>query len=260
MSKRLTTVLMTAALAGTVVSGALPAAALADTGSQLQVQESYGTWERSGGRWWFATQGGGYLSDGLWYISGQPYVFDKNGWLYTNTWIKLSDGMWYWCEPSGVVARGWRNLGGTWYYLDPADDGSMVIGWRMIDGTWYRFLSSGAMACGWQQVAGDWYYFDGSGAMRTGWLASGGYWYYFGTDGRMLTGWHTIGGKRFCFSEFESNSTPLGGMLTGVVRIGDTSEFYFFYEDGTMARNEWVDTGKYGTIYFGSDGIGTPGQ
>ena len=75
----------------------------------------------------------------------------------------------------------------------------------------------------------------------------------------MVTGWREIGGEVYCFSESNGNKTPMGGMFTGLVHVGETSQCYYFYEDGTMARDVWIDTGTDGTIYFGSDGIGTLG-
>lgn len=263
MNMRFGKLMLAAALAGTVVAGSVPAVALAQgEGAALQAQaEGRGTWEQSGSRWWFATEGGGYLQGGLWYVNNVPYIFDANGWLITGRWTKLSDGMWYLSETNGVVAQGWRNLYGVWYYLNPDDDGSMVTGWKAIGGAWYRFDSNGAMCTGWQQIAGDWFYFGASGAMyENRWLKSGSYWYYLGSGGAMVTGWQQINGEDYCFSESDSNKTPMGGMFTGLVRVGDTSQFYFFYDDGTMARDVWIDTGSFGTMYFGSDGIGTPAQ
>lgn len=51
-------------------------------------------------------------------------------------------------EPPVEKFTGWRNIEGTWYYLD--SDGKMATGWAKIGYSWYGFTSSGAWINGYQ--------------------------------------------------------------------------------------------------------------
>ena len=44
-----------------------------------------------------------------------------------------------------MMATGWLENGGSWYYLDPSS-GAMATGTAVIDGTRYIFDDSGACA------------------------------------------------------------------------------------------------------------------
>ncbi len=41
-------------------------------------------------------------------------------------------------------------------YLVPADNGAMVTGWKQVGGTWYFLDSSGTMVQGWRQIDSSW--------------------------------------------------------------------------------------------------------
>lgn len=54
---------------------------------------------------------------------------------------------WYYYDPSGLMASGWRAVKGYWYYMDPTDDNKMVSGgWKVLGNNWYFFHNNGAMA------------------------------------------------------------------------------------------------------------------
>ncbi len=88
-------------------------------------------------------------------------------------------GAWYWLEPSGAMAEGWRSVGGRWYYLAPGS-GAMATGWAKVGGAWYWLEPSGAMATN-QWVDSGRYWVNGSGAWvpgqaaKTGWQNPSGY-------------------------------------------------------------------------------------
>jgi glucan-binding YG repeat protein len=105
-------------------------------------------------------------TSGQWQQTESGWSFKKpNGDLYQNTWIYVN-GKWYWIEPDGIMAQGWKELNGKKYYLMPAM-GEMLVGW-ILDGQ-------------------NWYYTDGNGVMQTGWVNVGEKWYYLGADGHMLS-------------------------------------------------------------------------
>lgn len=112
----------------------------------------------------------------------------------------------------GETGGRWRETRDGRRYTD--DQGvEAVNGWRYILGTWYYFDENGYAVSGWRFVNDKWYYMDADCKMHTGWLNLGDKWYYLDTTGAMLTGWQQI--------------TP--------------TDWYYFYDDGSMAANTMVD-------------------
>ena len=101
----------------------------------------YGSWVKSGSRWWFKGSDGSYPSNGWEKIDGVWYHFDSSGWMQTG-WVK--DGSWYYLDGSGAMKTGWLKDSGSWYYLDSS--GAMKTGWMKVSGKWYYAYSSGALA------------------------------------------------------------------------------------------------------------------
>lgn len=134
-------------------------------------QEAAGSWQTTGGRWWWRNADGSYPRSCWKQIDDAWYLFDGSGYMLTG-WQKVN-GTWYYLHGSGAMATGWTKVGGSWYWFNGS--GAMQTGWLQLDGTWYWLSSSGAMVTGWQQVSGTWYYFYGSGAMaQSCWV--GDYW------------------------------------------------------------------------------------
>ncbi|SCW28798.1 Putative cell wall binding repeat-containing protein, partial [Ruminococcaceae bacterium YRB3002] len=108
---------------------------------------------------------------------------------------------WFYFNSSGAAAKGWKQVGKTWYYFDPSTC-VMTTGLIEIGGKLYGFKSSGAMATGWASFDGDYYYFAGSGAAYINkWVKSSGKWYYLGADGKMYhSGTLNIGGVDYTFN------------------------------------------------------------
>lgn len=103
---------------------------------------------------------------GQWNQTENGWQFKKlDGDIYRNTWI-YRKGKWYWIEPTGVMAEGWKELNGKRYYLMPLA-GEMLVGW-ILDGQ-------------------NWYYTDENGAMQTGWVKASEKWYFLAEDGHMLS-------------------------------------------------------------------------
>lgn len=88
-----------------------------------------------------------------------------------------------------------------------------VNGWRFILGSWYYFDENGYAATGWRAVGDKWYYMNGEGRMQTGWLNLDNKWYYTESSGAMVIGWYQI----------------------------SPTDWYYFYQDGSMASSTVVD-------------------
>ena len=117
-------------------------------------------------------------------------------------------------KASGTTAVGWKQIGGTWYYLN--SNGAMETGWIQSGSKWYFLNSDGAMATSWIQSGGAWYYLNSSGEMATGWIQSGGKWYFLNSGGAMATGWIQVGGAWYYLNssgEMASNTTVDGSTL-----------------------------------------------
>ena len=80
--------------------------------------------------------------------------------------------------------------------------------------------------------------------MKTGWLKLGGKTYYFDESGAMQIGWTRVHVELYYF---DSNGARVQNAW-----VGD----YYLKEDGTVARDEWVDGGKY---YVDASGKWVPG-
>ena len=230
-----------------------------DTGKKIPLGKT--GWVQNSDRSWSYGDADGNAVTGPMKIGGVLYVFDEKGIMATG-WAQAG-GKWYYAEASGaVVCGGWNYINNAWYYFKA--DGEMATGWINDGGTWYYMQSSGAMATGWVNDGGkwyyledngamkssgwmeygsDWYYLQSSGEMATGWIQDGGQWYYMDSSGAMATGWAQDAGKWYKFAES-------GAMQTGWVSEGGTS--YYLQSSGAMATGWAQDAGKW--YYFDTSG------
>lgn len=244
-----------------------------ETKAATTFNDSYGTWKRSGSRWWFQFADGGYASDGAYEIDGSIYAFDKDGWMITG-WGYIDED-WYYCNASGVAQLGWQYIGGKWYYFDP-ESAVMIHGYDYgtyysVDDVVYFFLPSGALAngwfykpefgnepgfwlyfnqgiecVGWQYIDGEWYYFEAFNSLgiqmcANGWYEIDGTEYYFLPSGAMADGWVYEDGKWYYFN------------ASGIIQTGwqyiDGNWYRFDEETGYMYAGEWFEQ-----YYFHSNG------
>ena len=166
-------------------------------------------WLYTAGAWyWLEPSENGKMANDAWVDdAGKRYYVAASGAMETG-WHKdgVRDGhdVWYWLDASGAVHEGWALVGGSWYYLDPADGGVMRTGRYRVGSAWYVSAPSGAMyANGWAPLGSDWYYASASGALASGWVCPGGTWYYLNPkDGNVML--HdcieTIDGDRYSFA------------------------------------------------------------
>ncbi len=220
----------------------------------------------------------GKLLTGWQQITNTWYYFESDGRMAVNKWV----GNCY-LRGDGTMATGWTKIGNDWYYMQ--SNGSKLTGWQTITNTRYNFGSDGrmltnqwvgncylrgdgTMATGWTKIGSNWYYMDGNGKKLTGWQEITKTWYYFESDGHMVTnkwvgncylrgdgtmatGWTQIGSNWYYM---DGN----GSKRTGWQTITNTG--YYFYPDGHMATNQWID-GRYlrgdGTLATGWTQIGS---
>ncbi|EGT0691972.1 cell wall-binding protein [Clostridium perfringens] len=88
------------------------------------------------------------------YKTNKPYIqhfFNEDGsWDASEGWKSFKnleyspDLQWAYVESNGILASGWKKLGGQWYYFDKGT-GIMVTEKRYIDGKLYEFNSNGTL-------------------------------------------------------------------------------------------------------------------
>ncbi len=120
-----------------------------------------GNWEElaGDGRTWSFVLNGGIRLTGMWakleYANGE---ISKNGWYHFNAngimdygWFRDEKLDWYYCNTEadgwfGKMKTGWHydKEDNRWYYLDP-ETGIMAKGWRSIGGKWYYFTEQNNM-------------------------------------------------------------------------------------------------------------------
>ena len=213
--------------------------------------------------------------------------------LSKGTWQQQSNGAWKYQELDGSFAKGWKFVGGTWYYLDPST-GIMKTGWQTIGNNkyylhpwgamqgegwfkqgddWYWITASGAAAIDWTLVNGAWYYMDPTSCkMQTaGWFKDGNDWYWITASGAAATGWVLVNGTTWYYmdpgsckmktgwatvgsSKYYLNSW--GAMQTGWLKLGDT--WYYLHGSGAMATG-WLTLGEI-RYYLDSSGAMVTGD
>ena len=163
------------------------------------------------------------------------------------------------CEEGIDITRSGfvKTSGGYWY--DNGDGTYPVNTWKYIDGEWYYFGRVGYVATGWFKDGNYWYFFDDRGRMKhdtwegdyylchdgkmavSKWIYDHNSRFFVGTDGRYVTGWKKMNSFWYYFYD--------DGRMARNCWVGN----YFLKADGRMAVNQWV-----GGYYVGSDGQWIP--
>lgn len=217
------------------------------------------------------------ISDGTWVLTvqkkyhvlyekelvfdGKPVELDVTLQAESGVWKQDANGWWY-KNPDGSYPKSqWKKIDGNWYYFD--NRGYRVTGWQDIGDKRYYFDEEGVMQTGWIQEGEDYYYLKADGSMaRDEWVDGGKY--YVDEDGKWVKGktkerglwkrdakgywyqnadgtypknqWAKIDGNWYRFDK-------AGYMLTGWYKEG--SVYYYLKKNGAMAKDEWVEDGKY---------------
>ncbi len=204
------------------------------------------------GRYWFKVRTVAHGDEQKRYGTHSSYVTSDDLYIEAN---EVSDGRGRNDGSSGGpgggsssgVKAGWVKEYDYWYYKYP--DGSYKKnGWEYINNKWYLFDADGRMLTGWQKRNNSYYYLNPDGDMKTGWIKDGSTWYFLNTtennQGAVLTNtWlKSHDGKHYYLN-------GSGAMCEGWTNIGG-SWYYFYYGDGHLAKNTYIDT-----FYVNGNGV-----
>lgn len=213
---------------------------------------------------WYWLEPSGLMATGFKLVNGALYHFSQSGSMSTGWFV--DDGTWYCADATGAIRAGWFFYGSNWYWLDPNNNGAMLLGFQTVNGSIYYLDpdSGGALECNaWIfSQDGSAYYACGSGAIvLTGvkdsagaiklndaegkpmvgwyWSSAAQTWFYTDSDGVLQHGWQLIG-ERWYHLDNES-----GVMNTGWFRDADRL-WYYLMSSGQMATG-WnsIDNGEY---------------
>lgn len=213
---------------------------------------------------WYWLEPSGLMATGFKLVNGALYHFSQSGSMSTGWFV--NDGTWYCANATGAIRAGWFYYGSNWYWLDPNNNGAMLLGFQTVNGSIYYLDpdSGGALECNaWIfSQDGSAYYACGSGAIvLTGvkdsvgaiklndaegkpmvgwyWSSAAQTWFYTDSDGVLQHGWQLIG-ERWYHLDNES-----GVMNTGWFRDADRL-WYYLMSSGQMATG-WnsIDNGEY---------------
>ncbi len=213
---------------------------------------------------WYWLEPSGLMATGFKLVNGALYHFSQSGSMSTGWFV--DDGTWYCVNATGAIRAGWFYYGSNWYWLDPNNNGAMLLGFQTVNGSIYYLDpdSGGALECNaWIfSQDGSAYYACGSGAIvLTGvkdsvgaiklndaegkpmvgwyWSSAAQTWFYTDSDGVLQHGWQLIG-ERWYHLDNES-----GVMNTGWFRDADRL-WYYLMSSGQMATG-WnsIDNGEY---------------
>lgn len=213
---------------------------------------------------WYWLEPSGLMATGFKLVNGALYHFSQSGSMSTGWFV--DDGTWYCANVTGAIRAGWFYYGSNWYWLDPNNNGAMLLGFQTVNGSIYYLDpdSGGALECNaWIfSQDGSAYYACGSGAIvLTGvkdsvgaiklndaegkpmvgwyWSSAAQTWFYTDSDGVLQHGWQLIG-ERWYHLDNES-----GVMNTGWFRDADRL-WYYLMASGQMATG-WnsIDNGEY---------------
>ena len=213
---------------------------------------------------WYWLEPSGLMATGFKLVNGALYHFSQSGSMSTGWFV--DDGTWYCANATGAIRTGWFYYGSNWYWLDPNNNGAMLLGFQTVNGSIYYLDpdSGGALECNaWIfSQDGSAYYACGSGAIvLTGvkdsvgaiklndaegkpilgwyWSSAAQTWFYTDSDGVLQHGWQLIG-ERWYHLDNES-----GVMNTGWFRDADRL-WYYLMSSGQMATG-WnsIDNGEY---------------
>ena len=176
--------------------------------------------------------------------AGNWYYYDADGVMQTG-WKQVGDS-WYYMDPkTGIRSSGWLNYGGKRYYLDPDNNDAMVSDdWCKVSGAWYNFDADGVMQTGW--ISYKYVNYDGTVEED---------WYYLEPSGKQVFGWKKIGNTWYYFEEEEED----GLMATGTWYVDSSKRTYLFSKSGAWQENTTAWIQEYGTWYYFEKGVAKTG-
>ena len=213
------------------------------------------------------------LVNGNWYLASSSGAL-QSGWRWVNGawyWMGWSDyamrtgvlslgGSKYYLTPSGAMATGWAWDDGDqcWYYATPnSNDGRLLTGWRFIGGSWYWMDPATAkMLTGWLDFQDGSYYLSGSGAMlSSSLLDANGSKYWLDGSGLCVSGWADTSSGRFYFDPSAAGSEAVGTRHPAKLgRVEIDGKTYQIDANSGLLRNTWVGNEDGSQNWAESDG------
>ena len=166
-----------------------------------------------------------------WIKEGSAWYYYENGALARNKWISGK----YWLGADGKMATSsWVDNGR--YYVDS-------------NGVWVKDAKKPeSKKHGWVKEGTTWYYFYQGQIVKNAWIGS----YWLGADGKMASSSWVDNNRYYVGANglWDKNAKKPEGKAVvkknGWVKEGNT---WYYYENGTLARNKWV-----GNYWLGADG------
>ena len=214
-----------------------------DNSAKIITDSSVYGWRKDSKGWWYRISNRMYLKDGMFYLDGNWYWFDSNGYMETNCWKKNNED-WYYLDANGACHVGWKNISGKWYYFDPGKSSTEYEdkGKMLSDGI--HSVEEYERVDGKDITVNNLYYFDKNGAMQTGWIDYQGNWYYALSSGKLAKNLVAIDGIYHLFDEDGIWKEKIGAGSEGWIQAG--GEYYYVGSDGKLitGKKEWIN-GKY---------------
>lgn len=189
------------------------------------------------------------------YFTKDGALVSRNGWIeekHEINGLPVEGSSWYYVIKDGILANGWRQIGGKWYYFGTPESETpdyMLQSEKYInvDGKNYYVDKNGVLQTGFfdiRSIKNDYIcYADSNGEIKDGWLQINGTWYY-SKEGRLVQGIGKIGSLYYCFGE-------RGNMRTGWVQ-SSPGTWHYFEKTGQAAKGWKTIEGK--KYYFEEDG------
>lgn len=183
-------------------------------------------WTKIGSKkYYFNPSNGVIVKNSFVTSNGNRFCTDSTGAMISSKWIHNT----YYIMNNGVVATGWRTVGGQRYYFH-SSTGAKVKGFISYNGkTYYTDKTTGVLVksqwvgekyvnrygiC----VMNSWhldYYLDKEGNRVSGWQTIGGQRFYFDpSDYQITTGFQSIGGEKYYFRPKAESSYRKGSLVT----------------------------------------------
>lgn len=174
-------------------------------------------------------------------IDGKNYVFDSNGKIASNGWIRANHS-WAYNKDGKLLNNEWLKLHNKWYYFGYYKD-LVTSSAREVNGIRYLFDDSGALTSknGWSYMTNP----DGVNNYH-----DFPQWAYQENGAPVMNQWKFIGNKWYYFNQIGLST------INDSLKLKDN--MYYFKESAEMAENEWSYSNyKYnpGWVYSGNNGI-----
>lgn len=97
------------------------------------IEDNNGTWFRDeNNRWRYTKSNGESAIQEYVKVNGRWYTMDVNGVMYENCWLVTPNGVKYYCDNSGAMVTGWKEINNNWYYFN--EDTSLFVNGVTPDG------------------------------------------------------------------------------------------------------------------------------